>query len=148
MGVRPTAWDTTAAWQPTSGSIFMTFGKKSSSQWLRLPALFLIWVCCLGPTPFSSVHAAVQSEREARLTGWNLEQLLVSLAKNGQAAAGFEETAFSDLLIQPVKTQGTLHFIPPAGLEKHITAPYDERYVVEGDRVFFENKTKGTKKTV
>jgi Outer membrane lipoprotein carrier protein LolA-like len=100
------------------------------------------------PAPLSLVHAASESEREARPTGWDVEQLIENLAKNKQTEARFEETASSSLLTHPLKTQGILHFIPPAGLEKHITAPYEERYVVEGDRVSFESKTKGTKQTL
>ena len=123
----------------------MTFGKNCISWSLRLLALSHIWLCILGAAPLSS---APQSESDVGATGWDVEQLLENLAKNRQEEARFEETAFSNLLTQPLKTQGTLHFIPPAGLEKHITAPYDERYVVEGDRVIFESKTKATKKTV
>ncbi len=41
-----------------------------------------------------------------------------------------------------------MRFTPPAGLEKHITAPHDERYIVEGDTVIFESKTKGTSRTL
>jgi hypothetical protein len=126
----------------------MTFGKNSDSWLLGRLALFHIWLCLLGAAPLSLAHASPQSEPEVGATGWDVEQLLESLAKNRQAEARFEETAFSNLLTQPLKTQGTLHFIPPAGIEKHITAPYDERYVIEGDRVFFESKTKATKKTV
>lgn len=47
-----------------------------------------------------------------------------------------------------LKTQGILRFTPPTRLEKHITAPYDERYVVEGDTVLVESKTKGTNRTL
>jgi len=89
-----------------------------------------------------------QTEREGGSTGWNAEQLIESLAKNRQAEVRFEETAFSNLLTQPLKTQGILRFTPPARLEKHVTAPYDERYLVEGDTVLFENKTKGTNRTL
>jgi outer membrane lipoprotein carrier protein LolA len=88
------------------------------------------------------------SEREEGSTGWNEEQLIESLAKNRQAEVWFEETAFSNLLTQPLKTQGILRFTPPTGLEKHITAPYDERYLVEGDTVLVESKTKGTNRTL
>jgi hypothetical protein len=77
-----------------------------------------------------------------------VEQLIENLAKNRQAEVRFEETAFSKLLTQPVKTQGFLRFTPPTGLEKHITAPHDERYLVEGDTVLFESKTKGTNRTL
>jgi len=89
-----------------------------------------------------------QSEHEAGSIAWNVEQLIESLARNRQAEVRFEETAFSNLLTQPLKTQGILRFTPPARLEKHITAPYDERYLVEDDTVLFENKTKGTKRSL
>jgi hypothetical protein len=96
----------------------------------------------------SVAQTSPQSEREAGSTGWNVEQLIESLAKNRPAEVRFEETAYSTLLTQPLKTQGILRFTPPTGLEKHITAPYDERYLVEGDMVLVENKTKGTMRTL
>ena len=126
----------------------MTFGESNGSQWLRLPAVFFIWFFLLGPAPMSVAQTLPQSEREGGSPGWNVEQLLESLAKNRQAEVRFEETAFSNLLTQPLKTQGILRFTPPAVLEKHITAPHDERYLVEGDTVLFESKTKGTNRTL
>ena len=126
----------------------MTFGKSNGSSLLRLPALFLIWLFLPGPAPMSLAQTSPQSEPEAGSTGWNVEQLIESLAKNRQAEVRFEETAFSNLLTQPLKTQGILRFTPPSGLEKHITAPHDERYLVEGDTVLFESKTKGTNRTI
>ena len=126
----------------------MTFGKSNGSWSLRLPALFLLWLFLPGPAPMSVAQTSQQSEREAGSTGWNVEQLMESLAKNRQAEVRFEETAFSSLLTQPLKTQGILRFTPPTGLEKHITAPYDERYLVEGDTVRFESKAKGTNRTL
>ena len=126
----------------------MTFGKSNDSWPLRLPALFLIWLFLPGPAPISLAQTPPQSERAAEPPGWNAEQLIGSLAKNRQAEVRFEETAFSNLLTQPLKTRGILRFTPPAGLEKHIIAPHDERYFVEGDTVLFESKTKGTKRTL
>jgi hypothetical protein len=126
----------------------MTFGKSNGSWLLRLPALFLIWLFLPGPAPMSLAQTSPQSVREAGSTGWNVEQLIESLAKNRQAEVRFEETAFSNLLTQPLKTQGILRFTPPTGLEKHITAPHDERYLVEGDTVLFESKTKDTNRTL
>ena len=125
----------------------MTFGKSTNSWPLRLSALFLIWLFLPGPAPISLAQLSPQSEDEAESPGWNVDQLIESLAKNRQTEVRFEETTFSNLLTQPVKTRGTLRFTPPSGLEKHITAPHDERYLVEGDTVFFESKTKGTKRT-
>jgi len=110
--------------------------------------VFLIWFFLLGPAPMSVAQTSPQSEREGGSTGWNVEQLIESLAKNRQAEVRFEETAFSNLLTQPLKTQGILRFTPPARLEKHVTAPYDERYLVEGDKVLFESTAKRTNRTL
>jgi hypothetical protein len=126
----------------------MIFGKSNDSWPLRLPALFFIWLFLPDPAPISLAQPSPQSERAAELSGWNVEQLIENLAKNRQAEVRFEETAFSNLLTQPLKTRGILRFTPPAGLEKHITAPHEERYLVEGDTVLFESKTKGTKRTL
>jgi hypothetical protein len=126
----------------------MTFGKSNGNLSLRLPALVLIGLFFLCPAAMSVAQTSPESEREAESTGWNVEQLIESLARNRQAEVRFEETAFSNLLTQTLKTQGVLRFIPPSGLEKHITAPYDERYLVEGESVLFESKTKGTSRTL
>ena len=37
---------------------------------------------------------------------------------------------------------------PPATLEKHVTTPHVERYLVEGDTVFFTSKAKGVNRTL
>jgi hypothetical protein len=125
----------------------MTFGKSNDSSPLRLLALLLIWLLLPGLAPISLAQSLPQSERAAESPGWTVEQLIGSLAKNRQAEVRFEETAFSNLLTQPLKTRGILRFTSQAGLEKHITAPHDERYLVEGDTVLFESKTKGTSRT-
>ena len=126
----------------------MIFGQNNSSLWLRLPSVFLIWAFLLGPAAKSSAETSPQTEREGGSTSWNVEQLIEGLAKNRQAEARFEETAFSHLLTEPLKTKGILRFTPPARIEKHVTAPYDERYLVEGDKVLFERKTKGIDRTL
>ena len=126
----------------------MTFGKSNGSWSLRLPVLFLIWLFLPAPAPMSVAQTSPQSEIKAGSTGWNVEQLIESLAKNRQAEVRFEEITFSNLLTHPLKTKGILRFTPPTGLEKHNTAPHDERYLVEGDTVRFESKTKGTNKTL
>jgi len=123
----------------------MTFGESNRSPRLNRPAWFFAFMCLAS---MSLAGTSPQTEREGGSTGWNAEQLIESLAKNRQAEVRFEETAFSNLLTQPLKTQGILRFTPPARLEKHVTAPYDERYLVEGDTVLFENKTKGTNRTL
>jgi hypothetical protein len=126
----------------------MIFGESNGSWSLSLPAVLLVWLFVLDPAPVSLAQTSLQSEHEGGSTGWHVEQLLESLAKNRQAEVRFEETTSSNLLTEPLKTQGILRFIPPTGLEKHITAPHDERYLVEGDTVRFESKSKGKNRTL
>jgi len=52
------------------------------------------------------------------------------------------------LLTEPLKTQGILYFTPPAPFEKHVTAPQDERYLIQGDKVVFENKGKAINRSL
>ena len=60
----------------------------------------------------------------------------------------FQEATYSSLLTEPLIARGVLKFVPPDRLEKIITAPSHERYVVEGDRVTFESERKGVKRTI
>jgi hypothetical protein len=126
----------------------MTFGESNRSPRLNRPAWFFAWSVFLCLAPMSLAGTSPQTEREGGSTRWNAEQLIESLAKNRQAEVRFEETAFSNLLTEPLKTQGIMRFTPPARLEKHVTAPYDERYLVDGDKVLFERKTKGINRTL
>ncbi|NJD05110.1 MAG: outer membrane lipoprotein carrier protein LolA [Methylococcaceae bacterium] len=47
------------------------------------------------------------------------------------------------LLKQPLQVSGLLSFSPPAWLEKRITAPVDERYRVDGDRLTVDRPSGG-----
>jgi hypothetical protein len=126
----------------------MTFGESNGSRSLGLSAALLIWLCLPGSPSMAVAQTSPQPEREGGSTGWNVDLLIESLAKKRQAEVRFEETVYSSLLNRPLKAQGILRFTPPAVLEKHITAPHDERYRVEGDTVRFESKTTGTNRTL
>ena len=86
-------------------------------------------------------HAAAGSD-------WSVETLMGLLNQHRELSVPFEETTYSSLLTEPLKAHGLLRFVPPDRLEKLITAPFDERYVVEGDRVTFESERKKVKRTV
>jgi len=70
------------------------------------------------------------------------------LSKHEQSYADFEEIHFSNILTEPVKLSGTLIYVAPSKIEKHVKAPYEERYRVDGDVVFYENRVKGISRTV
>jgi hypothetical protein len=79
---------------------------------------------------------------------WTVETLVELIKEQREASVAFEETTYSSLLTEPVKARGYLKFVPPETLEKMITAPSHERYLVEGDRVTFESERKGMNRTV
>ena len=60
----------------------------------------------------------------------------------------FEEATYSSLLTEPLIVKGVLRFTPPATMEKIITDPFRERYVIEGDRVLFDSERKGIKRAI
>ena len=79
---------------------------------------------------------------------WTVEMLVELIKDQREASVAFEEATYSSLLIEPVMSRGVLKFDPPERLEKIVTTPSRERYVVEGDRVTFESERKGVKRTV
>ena len=110
--------------------------------------MLLIWLFLPGLVPMTVAQTSRQSEDETGSNGWSVEQLIERLAMNPESEIRFEETTFSNLLTQPMKTKGILRFTPPAGLEKHITAPHEERYRIDGDTIRFETKSKGKNGTL
>jgi hypothetical protein len=63
-------------------------------------------------------------------------------------SVGFEEAIYSSVLTEPLKARGVLRFTPPTTLEKLVTDPVQERYVIQGDRVTIENPRKGVTRTL
>jgi hypothetical protein len=84
----------------------------------------------------------------AAAADWTIESLMGMLKTQRELSVRFEETTHSSLVTEPLKARGILRFVPPERLEKIITAPSDERYVVEGDRVSFESERKKVTRTV
>ena len=85
---------------------------------------------------------------EAAGPEWTVETLVALLKEQREPSVAFEETTYSSLLTEPLKVRGMLRFTPPATMEKSITDPFHERYVIEGDRVTFESERKGVKRTI
>lgn len=85
---------------------------------------------------------------EAAGPEWTVETLMALLKEQREPSVAFEEATYSSLLTEPLKVRGLLRFTPPATMEKSITDPFHERYVIEGDRVTFESERKGVKRTI
>lgn len=120
----------------------MTFGMKLASAIVGV----LSWLV-LGQGAFAG---AEQPDRmsEAPPVEWTVERLLTLLRAQREPLVAFQESTYSSLLTEPLITRGLLRFTPPATMEKQVTEPYRERYVIEGDAVSFESERKQIKKTV
>jgi hypothetical protein len=115
----------------------MTFGRGPNRSVSAHAIAVLCFVLCLGEL------AAAAPEN-----GWTVEVLMGLLREQRQLSVPFEEVTYSSLLTQPVTVRGVLKFVPPGRLEKIVTAPFHERYVVEGDHVVFESERKGVARSV
>jgi outer membrane lipoprotein-sorting protein len=76
------------------------------------------------------------------------EQLMDNLAARPGAVIAFTETRHSSMLKEPLVTTGELRFKPPSTLERRVTTPFGERYLVEGDRVTIERPGSGQPRTL
>lgn len=85
---------------------------------------------------------------EAPAVPWTIEVLVALLKEQREPTIWFEEATYSSLLTEPLIVKGLLRFTPPATMEKAITDPFRERYVIDGDRVLFESERKGIKRTI
>ena len=79
---------------------------------------------------------------------WTIETLMALVKEQRKPSVAFEEATYSSVLTEPLKARGVLRFIPPATLEKLITDPFHERYLIQGDRVTFESQRKGITRTI
>ncbi|AMP38625.1 outer membrane lipoprotein carrier protein LolA [Ralstonia solanacearum] len=71
-------------------------------------------------------------------SGWNLDRLMSTLARNKSGRATFVETKYLAIAEQPVESSGELVFVAPDHLEKHTLSPKPEHLVVDGDKLTIE----------
>ena len=70
-----------------------------------------------------------------------LPDLMRMLGRVESAQARFTETKHLAVLDSPLVLKGTLAYVRPDRLEKHVLSPYDERTVVAGNMVVIEDRT-------
>lgn len=70
--------------------------------------------------------------------------LMELLGKVSSRQDRFTETKTLAILTQPVVLKGTLAYVRPDRVEKHVTSPYTEDLLVQGDRLTLSS-SKGTK---
>ena len=63
---------------------------------------------------------------------WGIDQLAAELARTPPGALRFTELKYLKALKQPLKLDGQVSYTPPDTLEKIVTAPQPERFVLRG----------------
>lgn len=74
----------------------------------------------------------------ASAAGWDIDQLMQSLAKTKAGRATFVEKKYIALLDRPVESSGELRYTAPDRLEKRTVKPKPENMLVDGDTLVLE----------
>jgi hypothetical protein len=98
----------------------------------------LVLLCSL----LTGLPAAADSGIDA--APFDVPGLMELLAQVASRQDRFTETKTLAMLTQPVVLKGTLAYVRPDRVEKHVTSPYTEDLVVQGDRLTLTS-AKGTK---
>lgn len=108
----------------------MISGKRLIS---RLLALSLVCAAPLGLICATPLALAAD---------WGLPQLMAGFAAVEESRARFQEEKHLAILTEPLRLSGTLRYVRPDRIEKHITQPYAESMRIEGDRLEWESQGK------
>lgn len=103
-------------------------------------------VCALGCLMIT--FGSFSPTLDASDADWTVERFMALVREQRKPSVGFEEAIYSSVLTEPLKARGVLRFTPPTTLEKLVTDPVQERYVIQGDRVTIENPRKGVTRTL
>ena len=78
----------------------------------------------------------------ARAAEWGLAQLMSGFAAVQESRARFQEEKHLAILTEPLKLSGTLRYVRPDRIEKHVTQPYAESMRIKGDQLEWETQGK------
>jgi len=89
--------------------------------------------------------AIAQTESKSK---WDLAQLMQDLRQVKAARGRFVERRYLAILNTPLESSGTLVYIAPGRLEKHMLLPRQESLTLDGDTLLIENKETGQRRRV
>lgn len=87
----------------------------------------------------------VAAEQESGSPPLDVPGLMELMAKVPSREDRFTETKTVAMLTRPLVLKGTLTYVRPDRVEKHVTSPYAEHLVVQGDRITLSTQ-EGTKR--
>lgn len=89
--------------------------------------------------------AIAQTESKSK---WDLARLMQDLRQVKTARGRFVERKYLAILNTPLESSGTLVYIAPGRLEKHMLLPRQESLTLDGDTLLIENKETGQRRKV
>jgi Outer membrane lipoprotein carrier protein LolA-like len=89
--------------------------------------------------------AIAQTESKSK---WDLAQLMQDLRQVKTVRGRFVERRYLAILNTPLESSGTLVYIAPGRLEKHMLLPRQESLTLDGDTLLIENKETGQRRRV
>jgi len=117
-----------------SGSVWSSARRGGGLRALRAAAAVLL----VAAAPL----AGARSDPKVPDTGsLELEKLMRGMAGSRGVVASFRETKELALLDVPIESRGTLYFVPPDRLARHMSAPTRSELVIDGDRVQFRDES-------
>jgi len=87
----------------------------------------------------------VAADEQTSAQPLDVPELMDLMAKVTSRTDRFIETKTVAMLTQPLVLQGTLGYARPDRLEKHVTSPYEEHLIVQGDQLTLSTH-EGTKR--
>jgi hypothetical protein len=81
-------------------------------------------------------------------TEFDLTRLMQELRQVKSARARFVESKQIAILMTPLESSGTLLYIAPRRLEKHVLFPRRESVILDGDTLVLESKDTGKRRTL
>jgi outer membrane lipoprotein-sorting protein len=77
-----------------------------------------------------------------------LSQLMRELSQVKSARGKFVERKYLAMLNAPLESSGTLVYLAPGRLEKHMLSPRQESLILDGETLIIENKDKGQRRSL
>ena len=82
---------------------------------------------------------------EANIESFDIPRLMERMAQVTSRQVHFTETKTFAVLTKPIILAGTLSYVHPDRVEKHVLIPYEEHLIVQGDQLTLTTKD-GTKR--
>ena len=124
----------------------MIFGMNCPRAIRWALGLLLIWTGVSFGIEQAPIQLQLVQKKEGPETAWDIKTLLKVVSHAIPQRVPYEEAHVSRILTIPLVSYGTLSFTPPSRLEKHVVSPREERYVIEGNSLRWEEKATGQTK--